>query len=201
MYQRLAVLVCACLYAAPVTAAPIVFSDRAAFDAAIGPHIMLDFARPFSCDELRGDFGTCRADVGAINFEFESFFYKKEFVDVVPIIDWSATMQFDRPMRAIGFDLIGRSRQPYFISVATANSPVQVTQYLFAGNAFFGLLLDEGSILGIGLNPFGPPTSAADAAPFAIDNVSLKVPEPSTGLLFGGVLVGLLARRHRRLRR
>ncbi len=201
MYQRLAVLVCACLYAAPVIAAPIVFSDRAAFDAAIGPHTTLDFARPFSCGELRADFGTCRADAGAINFEFESFFYQREFVDVVPIVDWSATMQFDRPTHAIGFDLVSRSKQPYFISVATANSPVQVTQYLFAGNAFFGLLLDEGSILGIGFNPYGPPTSGAGAAPFAIDNVSLTVPEPGTGLLVAGVLAGLLARRHRRQRR
>jgi len=201
MYQRLAVLVCACLCATPVTAAPIVFSDRTAFDAAIGTHITLDFERPFSCGELRADQHTCRADAGEINFEFESFFYKKEFVDVVPIIDWSATMQFDRPMRAIGFDLIGRSRQPYFITVATANSPVQLTSYLFTGGGFFGLLLDEGSILGIGLNPFGPPATGGAAAPFAIDNVTLRVPEPGTGLLAAGVLVALLGRRHRRLRR
>jgi hypothetical protein len=201
MNQRLAVLVCVCLCATPVTAAPIVYSDRAAFDAAIGPRIMLDFDRPFSCGELRADQGTCRADAGEINFEFESFFYQKEFVDVVPIIDWSATMAFDRPMRAIGFDLIGQSRQPYFITVATANSPVQLTSYLFTGDAFFGLLLEEGSILGIGLNPFGLPANGGAAAPFAIDNVTLTVPEPGTGFLVAGVLVGLLARRSRRLRR
>jgi hypothetical protein len=110
-------------------------------------------------------------------------------------------MQFDQPTRAVGFDLIGQSQRPYFITVATANSPMRSTSYLFTGNAFFGLLLDEGSILSIDLNPFGPPTIGAGPAPFAIDNVTLRVPEPSTGLLVGAVLISLLARRHQRLRR
>ena len=48
MYQRLAVFVCACLCATPVTAMPFVFSDRAAFEAAVGQHTTLEFERPFS---------------------------------------------------------------------------------------------------------------------------------------------------------
>jgi hypothetical protein len=196
LLKRLPFVVAAWLWVTPALAAPIVFSDRGAFDAAIGPHTTITFDTPLSCNVLRVQSGTCLADAGAAIFEFESFFYGSTFVDTVPIVDWSAGMHFDTHPRAVGFDLIGLSDQPYFITIATANSPLLLTSYVFSGNAFFGLLLDQGEILGLSLNPYGPLSAGGAPAPFEIDNVRVTpVPEPGTGLLLGVVVVGLLARK------
>jgi hypothetical protein len=199
--MQVAVFVVVGLWAGPASGAPIVFNDRASFRAAVGPDSVMTFDEPITCSELRVEAGACRANVGNAAFEFDSFFYESSFVDVVPIREWSASLTFDRPVRAIGFDLIGLSDNPFFISISTSSPSSRLPFFTFSGDAFFGLLLEDGDIFGVGLNPFGPPSSGR-AAPFAIDNVEVaSVPEPGTALLAGLAAIGLLVRPRRRSKR
>jgi hypothetical protein len=198
---QVALLVVVGLWATPAFGAPIVFDDRASFAAAVGPDSVMTFDEPITCSELSVEVGTCRANVDKAVFEFESFFYGSSFVDVIPIREWSASLTFDRPVRAMGFDLRALSDNPYFISIRTSSPLSDLPSFTFSGNAFFGLLLDDGAIFGVGLNPFGPP-SIGQGAPFAIDNVRFaSVPEPGTVLLVGLAAIGLLARPRRRSKR
>jgi hypothetical protein len=199
--MQVALLVAVGLWARPAFGAPIVFNDRASFTAAVGRGSVMGFDDPITCSELRVEFGTCRANVGEAAFEFDSFFYGSSFVDVVPVREWSASLTFDRPVRAIGFDLIALSDNPFFISISTSSPSSRLPFFTFTGDAFFGLLLDDGDIFGVGMNPFGPPSSGR-AAPFAIDNLQIaSVPEPGTALLAGLAAMGLLARPRWRLKR
>jgi hypothetical protein len=191
---QIVLLVVVSVWARPAFGAPIVFNDRASFTAAVGRGSVMTFDEPITCSELRVEFGTCRADVDRAAFEFESYFYGSSFVDVVPIREWSASLTFDRPVRAIGFDLIALSDNPFFISISTSSPSSRLPFFTFSGDAFFGLLLDDGDIFGVGMNPFGP-SSVGKAAPFAIDNLQIaSVPEPGTALLAGLAALGLLAR-------
>jgi hypothetical protein len=188
-----------------VEGAPIVFTDRAAFDAATQPNLFDDFSAPVQC-AVTPPF--CDITYSGVTFRFDSPDYPMSpasaplslgALDVGPTFVVGATFS---PSTAIGFDVFQLGSLPFGLRVMPRIRQADGTEIFGASMTvstpgFFGLHLNDGSLLtGLGLSPIQTSGSETLAG---IDNLSrsVAVPEPATLVLFGAGAVALLARRRR----
>ena len=217
MRQCLSCVLLVSLWAAPGLAAPIVFTDRAAFEAAALPDVNVPF------DSFEPVFGTtfcqfptrgmdCFATVdGILDLTVFTFAGTEDpvgrlrfapFTDVVQL--GLATGQL---ITAIGFDITFTQPSPLqFLTLRGTSGgisgPIGETVTLPAVGApgFIGLLFDAPvPFIAMSSNASGPSNPLPGA--IHIDNVAIAiaVPEPSTAalLLVSSVLVSLRRRRRR----
>jgi hypothetical protein len=190
-------------------ASPIIFTDRAAFEAAAEPNILVTF------DDIQ-------PDRWAPAFCFQPASSCSYFVDsVVHVSSFSFTdnhsgvgggalsLNFQAitgigvdgpPMIAIGFDVLPGDAVPgqfvglsWVVGVDPMGAPIREGVRLPAdAPGFFGLFADPIGGFELTTNTPGPgmPRSAV------LDNVAIRTPEPSTALLMlGGVIALLQSRR------
>ncbi len=191
-----------------IEAAPIVFNDRAAFDAAAQPNVFDDFSAPVQCTVVDT---FCHLTYSGVTFVYDVADFPIApfgppqsigFMNVGPT--FVVGMNFS-PLTALGFDvspmgdfglkLFPRILQPNGVEIFGA-------AFTMTQPGFFGLAFDDGSVLtGLGLLPNQPAETLV-----AIDNLAatapaaaaVTVPEPATLLLFGVGASVLLARRRQR---
>jgi hypothetical protein len=196
MRHLLSFIVVATIWAAPVNAAPIVFTDSAAFDAAIGFHDVLTFDEPRTYVLDRQALFSYWF-IGPFVFASDYFYNSGVYGGFAHAGSAPLGMSLGVPQPYIGFDIDAFTDYEFQISVFTSGPSLD---FILAGDSFFGLLLDDGDVLGVGLFPFVPsqyhfpPFPDPYWRPFNIDNVRY-VPEPSTLLLFGSAMVMLTCRR------
>jgi hypothetical protein len=188
-----------------VEAAPIVFTDRAAFNAAAQPNLFDDFSAPVQC-AVTPPF--CDLTFSGVTFRFDSPDFPISpasapqslgALDVGPTFAVGATFG---PSTAIGFDVLQLGALPFGLSVVPRIRQSDGTEIIGATMTvstpgFFGLHVNDGSVLtGLGLFPVQTSGSGTIAG---IDNLarSVTVPEPATLVLFGAGAAALLARRRR----
>jgi PEP-CTERM motif-containing protein len=194
---------------APAQAGAILFTDRTAFDQAVGGTTLLDFNNPTTCQQRPNDPGTCVASYGGlVQFWFDHAGFPAPPGDPMPpaipfgLGGQTVGTTLLQPVTAMGFDLI-----PLGTGVR-----VQVggQSYNLDKPQFFGFLFDSpftGSLPVAGQPLFGgPPGFAAPfgetLSVFALDNLSLQtVPEPATLLTFGAAASFLLGFRRRGIKR
>jgi len=213
-----AALVAGLLFIAPAAqAAPVLFDDRAAFDAAVGPHTTFsEFALEHVPDSL--DFA---ADFNGLRLQREGF-----------EINWGDTLSVNgthtegraaglflpaaSQISAIGFDLIGAWTQTGPVDIF-GEPPARVPTDVFfvytttggatgstrvTGGGFAGVLLLDDAFAWAAIQT-GQPGCICQSG-FVLDNLSVisttpqSVPESSTVLLFGMGLTGVLMTRRRR---
>jgi hypothetical protein len=190
-------------------AAPIVFNDRAAFDAAAQPNVFDDFSAPVQCTVVNT---FCHLTYSGVTFVYDVADFpivpfgppqSIGFMNVGPT--FVVGMDFS-PLTALGFDvspvgdfglkLFPRILQPDGVEIFGA-------AFTMTQPGFFGLAFDDGSVLtGLGLLPNQPAETVV-----AIDNLAatapvagaVTVPEPATLLLFGAGAAVVLGRRRNRL--
>jgi len=207
------------LFSSAASAAPVLFDNRAAFDAAVGAHQLFT---EFPLEKTRDSTYDVAGVFGAVTIRQEAF-----------ELNWGETLGpnglhsdghfgssylgvgITSPLRAIGFDLLtaGGSTLTSFDPVTgllTLAQPVPttfrfgfttlngVTQYVSAEpGTFVGALLYDDAFQWVSL------TNRADCycySSFAIDNLAVAaVPEPTTAILLGLGLLGIAAARRRRL--
>jgi len=191
-----------------VEAAPIVFNDRAAFNAAAQPNIFDDFSAPVQCTIVDT---FCHLTYSGVTFSYD--------VADFPIVPFGPPqsigsmnvgptfvvgMDFS-PLTALGFDVspLGAFGLKLFPRILQPNGVEIFGSFTMTQPGFFGLAFDDGSVLtGLGLLPNQPAETVvaidnlAAAAPAA---AAVPVPEPATLLLFGAGAAAVLARPRDRL--
>jgi PEP-CTERM motif-containing protein len=182
-------------------AAPIVFTDRVAFDAAAGPNILVTFdtVEPnrwapqlcffiaISCDYIVD---------GVLHVESLSFTDNHALVvgsalNLTP--EAIASVDVGGPITAFGFNALPAQVSPegqIFVDWIVNGVRESASTHVGDSTTFFGLLFpDPVSGVRLGAIPTAPPLFARFAS---IDNVAItSVPEPSTALLLGLGLVGV----------
>jgi hypothetical protein len=192
--------------AATAQAGAILFTDRDAFNSAVGATTLLDFEETTTCQPRPGDPGTCVASYGGlVQFWFDFAGFPAPPGQPMPkAIPFGAGGQsvgttLLEPVTAVGFDL------------APLGGPVRVQvggqTYTLEKPQFFGFLYDSpftGSLPLVGQPiPFSqPPGLNGPVGPvslFTMDNLVLQtVPEPATFFTFGAAASFLLGRRRLR---
>lgn len=191
--------------AARTEAGPITFSDRAAFEAAVGDFTLSDFNDPSqhpcamnmdpSSYLCTGDYGglTWRGDYANAGIWGGEFSFR---------IDASSTLTPTERIRAFGFDVVGGD----FETMGDMGFSYRLgggheISLILAQHSFFGVLFDPRDEL-LSLNFFAPPGTRLGSWPaVTIDNLAVAtttVPEPTTLLLFGLGLTAAMMRRRRR---
>ena len=190
-------------------AAPITFSNRATWEAAIGaaPDVFVDF-NGFSVDT---SYAAAPLDLGPFSMSMTGA-ASRHVVDVAPFlfagtdvdgtpyasafVDDTRTVSitFDTAVNAWGFDIFaaGNVGNALFMDLETTSGIQTVSLLQTTSTTFFGVNMD--------------PTDAISSITFrngvndgfSLDNVAASsVPEPSTALLLGLGLVGIAAGRRR----
>ena len=199
--------------AAPFT----LYTDREAFVAATNPDRLLTFDEPTFCafEFPGGGMGGCRADFGDVDIlylEFAPFLID----DVVPVVPTNVMVSLPANTHAVGFDFLQAAGTGFMITLPGQGLPVfshshnppgctftDGTPPCEAFSGFVGIVAADESISipsfiasagGVG-NLREPPQ--AQFAPAIIDNLTMRVPEPATALLFGAGLAGMYWRGRR----
>jgi hypothetical protein len=206
--------------AAIVYGAPIVFTDRAAFEAAAEPNRHLQFDADFSdcnfpdsstCVHTFGDLLTVAYDIAGIGLLGDS-------IGLGPWGGQTSGALFREPVRALGFDLISIPTPPRPIvnadgSVSFDFSP-QPSEFHIGGSRFpidaggaglprfFGVVFDRPTTFFPGFALVNYATPHGGLVGFSVQDMSITtVPEPSTMALFtAATLVMAAAARKRRQR-
>jgi hypothetical protein len=193
---------------APAQAGAILYSDRTAFNQAVGNSTFLDFEEPTKCLPLPYDPGTCTATYGGlIQFWYDHVGFPvppgENMPHAIPYGLGSqqvVTVLFE-PVMAIGFDL-----RP-----VTPGARVQFGSqtYDLDQPQFFGFLFDSPltgvvplySLPLLDGQSLGPSGQSYVLSQFTLDNLAVQtIPEPATLLTFGATASLLLGLRRRRAR-
>ena len=199
--------------AAPVT----LYTDREAFLAAANPNTLLTFDDPTFCafEFPGGGMGGCRADFGDVDilyFEFAPFLVD----DVVPVVPTNVMVSLPANTHAVGFDFLQAAGTGFDIRFPGEVLPVfshshnppgcnfiQGTPPCAAFSGFVGIVAaDESMSIPSFIASAGGPGSLreppqAHFAKAVLDNLTMRVPEPATALLFGAGLAGVYWRGRR----
>jgi hypothetical protein len=199
------------VHAAPAQAGAILFTDRAAFNEAVGGGTtFLDFEELTTCQPRQNDPGTCVATYsGLIQFWFDHAGFPAPPGDPMP-----HAIPFDvggqtvgtvllQPVTAMGFDLIpvGQGVRVQVGGQVYALDQPQFFGFLFDGPVTGGLpIVGQPLMIGQPPGPGGQPIGQTLSV-FALDNLVLQtIPEPATLLTFGAAASLLLGFRRRRAR-
>ena len=199
MYLRsglIAVTVASCMLCSRgVEAVPIVFTDRAAFDAAVNPNILITFDGPI---EFRGGNGNWAVDNTLLSlstgFTIPSAPSGGAF-NIFPFNGAQYSLLDGSPIYAIAMDVSTTAAAPHRVVAGDSFCCPEHT-FMVSGPQFIGLLFSSPLSVGLNLDVF---TTGQDfITPLVIDNVSIRtapVPEPATSLL---MLTGAIALLHAR---
>jgi hypothetical protein len=214
-FPRLAVVfVCLSLVSSAVEAAPILFTDRAAFTAIVQPDRAVVFGADSNDSHWLANFSVCSYTFdGLFNvaYDVSGIGLLGDTVGQGPYGGYGVSGQgFLQPVLAIGFDLVGLPTPPKHIldahgNVISFDSSPQPAQFHFAGTTFqfaaggaglpqfFGVLFDApvaGNIPGSATIDYC--CGYGNLIGFNIQNLAAKsVPEPSTILLFSSGIIAL----------
>jgi hypothetical protein len=175
-------------------ASTIVYTDRAAFNAAAGPTTLLTFD-PVVCAPLPNlPSFYCRADYGLLTVVYDSVFTAGSMAP--PHILYGAGpyqvgAQLTQPVVAIGFDINPLEPQ---IQLSFFSSPQgSLGSFTFSAPSFVGFVSTDAAFSGFSINnyhctrPFFGPNQPCS---LTIDNMALQVPEPGTlSLVFPGLIL------------
>lgn len=188
-------------------AATILYTDRAAFEAAGGQAMLLTFNDPTVCAGLQGlPPNFCRADYGAMIVGYDSVLSAGQIAP--PSIVFGGTNQVNtllaQPVTSIGFDVIPTSGTVNFnLFLGSAAFFSAGGYFSMSTPSFLGFISTDGMPYSeLLIDNFHCTSFLGSSSPcaFSVDNVGLKVPEPGTLLLSTSLLpfVALLARRRKR---
>ena len=179
-----------------VEAIPIVFTDRAAFEEAVDPNVLITFDGPF---EFRGGNGNWAVDNTLLSlstgFTIPSAPSGGAF-NIFPFNGAQYSLLDGSPIYAIGMDISTAAASAHRVVAGDGFCCEQHT-FMVSGPQFIGLLFSSPLSVGLNLDVF---TTGQDFfTPLVVDNVSIRtapVPEPATSLLMlSGALTLLQARR------
>ncbi len=210
MVCRIMFLLVVVLQAVPAHALNMVFTDRTAFDAAVGGYTLLDLNTPdpIPLNELTAQISTgfytvTYSDLFAITYDSSAWRPANPSGAPGPLAAFGAGGGFLtvgrilEPVTAFGFDI------PYIGSTVTPTHPtpsptfivINGTAYQLDGLSFLGFMWDAPTTVKI------DNSAPTDGKSFGLDNLAIKtVPEPSSLLLLAAGLLGLLALNSRRVR-
>jgi len=174
-------------------ASTIVYTDRAAFNAAVGATTLLTFD-PVVCAQLP-DFPPiyCKADYGLMTVVYDSVFIPGELAP--PYIryglgPYQVGTVLTKPVTAIGFDII--PLEPV-IQFTLFLSPHDSGFFTFSAPSFLGFVSTDSVFSEFSIDNFHcshPPLGSHEPCNLAIDNMALQMAEPATlSLLVPGVLI------------
>lgn len=198
-------------------AAPIVFTDRDAFNAAAQPNLFEDFDGPLNPCTFMPE---CHLSYSGITFHFDnsappySPASPPASLGAIQVGPWFVVSAHFDPTTAIGFD-VGPLASTFGLTVFPLGcgsgcevgavlqpdgSVVFGTGHTLTQPGFIGFTSTGGtSFNGLMLAPtLGNPLTGPSGSIVTVDNISLKVPEPSTLLLFAVAGSALLGRRRYR---
>jgi hypothetical protein len=175
----------------------LIVTDRAIFDALVGNQKLFTFDTPTECQLNRVN-GSCDA-------KFDGFTLVWDLPDIPPdftvkdAIHVNGThivqLILDQPVMAIGFDIVRSDGHSYQIRVSSGGVGA-VT--VLPATGFLGIIAWNGPITQLSLAPFNATGTVGGG--YALGNVAISVPEPSTVTLLAWVGVAALLRHRRRLR-
>jgi hypothetical protein len=174
--------------AVEVEAATITYTDRAAFNAAVGPTTLLTFD-PVVCapyPNLPPIF--CKADYGLLTVGYDSVMQAGSLAP--PHILYGAgpnqvNTQLTNPATAIGFDIIPMEPEVQFNLFLSPTG--LVGPFTFSAPSFLGIVSTDSAFSGFTIDHYRctrPFVGGGQPCSFVIDNMSLQVPEPGTFSLF-----------------
>jgi PEP-CTERM motif len=196
----------------PGHAFPIVFTDRAAFDAVVGNTQLLTFDSPVTTSNYVRPDGTVSAHTLSATID-NALVVVGDYVafggtGVVPgtqlgnlcLCGDSDAFSFSvgtvDPAYAIGMDITPRSSPQTFGGVAVTGLTIAGLTFQITQPTFIGLLFDQSEATRINIGQVRQKSyfdSSVSLSTFSIDNVAIKsVPEPSSILLLAAGLLGLL---------
>jgi hypothetical protein len=180
----LCALIFSVLGTTPALALPIIFTDRAAFDAAAGDHTLLTLDAPdriaFNIFESVAYRATYQ-DLITFTFDYVGGVGVQPGYVVLGVTGLAASGSVLQPVTAFGFDIT--SVDSSLVSLPLIESSGFVIS--LTGLQFLGLVSHTPFVAGI---------SNYNNSTFAIDNLAIQsVPEPSTLWLLGFGLAGLVA--------
>jgi hypothetical protein len=173
--------------AVEVQAATILYTDRAAFNAAAGPTTLLTFAPAF-CAPLAGlPEIFCRADYGLLTVTYDSVVRAGSLAP--PHIFYGGIYQvgthLTQPVTAVGFDITPLEPQIQFSLFLSLSGP-PVGNFTFSAPSFLGFVSTDQAFSGFAIDNYYCTdfVGGRDPCAFTIDNMALHVPEPGVFSLF-----------------
>jgi hypothetical protein len=193
--------------ATPATATTIVFTDRAAFEAATqGADVTLTFNEPTLC--VPGGFDPqffCVADYGWVAVMYDMAAVGPGTAPpFIPVHLLSAFVDFAEPSMGFGFDVTALPNTTFFppdaplsigLGISTTDGTYSTSMLLPLGTSFLGFVSLNTRFTGFQASP--------STATVAIDNMVVQVPDGSStlGLLFIAIAsLGLVSARRNRAR-
>jgi hypothetical protein len=192
----LAVAVLAVSFASQTSeASPIIFTDRADFDAVVHPEFLVPFDGPF---EYRGGNGNWLSDNTLLSFStgftIPSFPGDGAF-HIFPFNGAQYSLLDGSSIFAMGIDVSTAAASPIRV-VASVGFHDELHTFMVTGTQFIGLIFEAPLLSGLNLDVF---TTGQDFfTPLLVDNIAIgttPVPEPATALLVLAGAAVLLQRR------
>jgi hypothetical protein len=182
-------------YVAPAQAGAIMFSDRTAFNQAVGSSTLLDFEETTLCQQRPGDPSSCVASYGGlIQFWFDHAGFPAAPGEPMPqaipfgIGGQTVGTVLLQPVTALGFDLIPVGQG---VRVQVGGQVYSLDQPQFFGFLYDSPMTGGLPIVGLPLLIGQPPGPGGQLvgqtlSVFALDNLAIQaIPEPATLLTFG----------------
>ena len=185
--------------AAPVSAGPLVVTDRALFEALLGGDVSITtFDTPTPCVIV--------AVTGSCNATLDDFVIKWDLPEIAPnftlvdtfIVDGTHTRLIDlrQPTAGFGFDIASTDGLPFeFTFVFDSLNSLSLT---LPTQGFIGVIGRTDLITRVSFNPWDP---LLNYGTYSIDNITIATPEPTTLALVGVALAAGMRNRRKRVRR